>query len=175
MRALAAAVVTLFAGTGSPALAGEIFGGALVHDVDTPITKSGIETGLGVQLGWRGDRVEVLRFLGRPSPYVFGSVNTEGNTNFAAAGLSWKMGREVYVRPGIGLAIHDGPDEFVPGSDQIYFGSRILFEPEVAVGVELSPSASIEASWVHLSHGQIFADENPGMDSFGIRLNWKLR
>lgn len=41
----------------APAAAGEVFGGVLVHDVDTPLTKSGIEGGLDVQLGWRGGRI----------------------------------------------------------------------------------------------------------------------
>jgi hypothetical protein len=38
----------------APAVAGELFGGLYVHDVDTPITASGIEGGVDVQLGWRG-------------------------------------------------------------------------------------------------------------------------
>jgi len=169
--AFALAAASLLA---SPAQAGEIFGGVLVHDVDTPITRSGIETGLDLQLGWRGDRMEALRFLGRPSPYLFGSVNTEGDTNFAAAGLSWKFGDRFYVRPGIGLAIHDGPKTVVPGDGRIDFGSRILFEPELGVGYQISPNASVEAAWVHLSHAQLFGGQNPGMDSIGIRLNWRL-
>ena len=169
--AFALAAASLLA---SPAQAGEIFGGVLVHDVDTPITRSGIETGLDLQLGWRGDRMEALRFLGRPSPYLFGSVNTEGDTNFAAAGLSWKFGDRFYVRPGIGLAIHDGPKTVVPGDGRIDFGSRILFEPELGVGYQISANASVEAAWVHLSHAQLFGGQNPGMDSIGIRLNWRL-
>lgn len=158
----------------APAHAGEIFGGILVHDVDTPITRSGIERGLDVQLGWRGERIQGLGFIGRPSPYVFASASTEGATNFAAAGLSWKFGRQVYVRPGIGLAIHDGPGEVVPGDNRIDFGSRILFEPEIAVGVQVSPRFSVEASWVHLSHAQLFGRQNPGMDSIGARVNYRF-
>lgn len=158
----------------APALAGEVFGGVLVHDVDTPITFSGIERGLDVQVGYRGERIGVLRFIGRPSPYVFGSLSTEGATNFAAAGLSWKFGDKVYVRPGIGLAIHDGPDRVVPGDGRIDFGSRILFEPELGVGVQMNPRLSIEASWVHLSHATLFSSQNPGMDSIGARMNYRF-
>ena len=72
--------------------AGEIFGGLLAHDVDTPLTRGGFEDGADVQLGWRGGRIAALRFIGSPSPYVFGSLSTAGDTNFAAAGLSWQIG-----------------------------------------------------------------------------------
>ena len=37
-------------------------------------------------------------------------VNLDGETNLLAAGLSWKLGDRLYARPGIGIAIHDGPD-----------------------------------------------------------------
>ena len=54
------------------AQAGELFGGLYVHDVDTPLTKSGVEDGADVQIGWRGDRI------GRTplQPYAFAAVNT---------------------------------------------------------------------------------------------------
>ncbi|HEY0626952.1 MAG TPA: acyloxyacyl hydrolase [Allosphingosinicella sp.] len=172
MRLLALAAAATFLGLSSPAFASEIFGGLLVHDVDTPITRSGIERGLDVQLGWRGDRIEALGFIGRPSPYVFGSVNTEGGVNFAAAGISWKIGGRAYFRPGIGLAIHDGPGEVVPGDNRIDFGSRILFEPEAAIGYQVNDRLSVEAAWVHLSHAQLFGGQNPGMDSIGLRVNY---
>lgn len=158
----------------SAAQAQELFGGVLVHDVDTPITRSGIEQGLDVQLGWRGERIEALRFIGRPSPYAFASVNTVGDAHFAAAGLSWRIGGRLYVRPGIGLAIHDGPGRVVPGDGRVDFGSRILFEPELGIGYQASDRLSVEAAWVHLSHAQLFGGQNPGMDNIGLRLNWRL-
>ena len=33
---------------------------------------------------------------------------------------------------------------------------------------------SIEASWVHMSHAQLFGRENPGIDNLGVRLNLAL-
>jgi hypothetical protein len=53
--ALGALGMGLFGST--PALAGELFGGLYVHDVDTPLTHSGIEGGVDVQVGWRGGRI----------------------------------------------------------------------------------------------------------------------
>ena len=152
----------------------EIFGGVYSHDVKTGITRSGIEEGLDLHIGWRGERIAALRAIGAPSPHVFASLNSAGDTSFAAAGISWKIGGSLYVRPGIGLAIHTGPDHFRPGSDRIYFGSRILFEPEIGVGAQLNEQVSVEASWVHLSHATLFSEQNPGIDNIGVRLNYRF-
>ena len=159
----------------APARADELFGGVLAHDVDTAITRSGIERGLDLQLGWRGGRIDALGFVGAPSPYVFGSLSSGGATSFAAAGLSWRFGGRAYLRPGIGLAIHDGPGRPVPGDARIDFGSRVLFEPELAIGYRVNRRVSVEAAWVHLSHAQLFGRQNPGMDSIGMRLSYRLR
>ncbi|WP_265530685.1 acyloxyacyl hydrolase [Sphingomicrobium marinum] len=166
--ALTAALGAATLAFSTPAHADEIFGGLLVHDVKTPLTLSGLEGGIDLQAGWRGGKI-----LGTPiQPYVFGSLHSAGQTHFAAAGLSAKFGEEIYIRPGIGLAIHSGSDEqFVIGDDQIAFGSRILIEPELSIGTRLNDSLSIEASWIHLSHGQFFSGQNPGMDSIGLRAN----
>ena len=56
-------------------------------------------------------------------------------------------------------------------TDRIAFGSRILFEPEVGVGARINDRLSIEASLVHLSHGQMFGGQNPGIDNIGARIN----
>lgn len=157
----------------APAQAGEVFGGLYVHDVDTFLTKSGVESGVDLQLGYRGDS---LMSGSGPQPYIHVNANSAGNTHFAAAGLGFKFGDRIYVRPALGLAIHTGSAKKFddPTNDKIEFGSRILFAPELGVGARLNDRASLEASWVHLSHGTVFSRQNPGMDNFGLRLNWKL-
>jgi hypothetical protein len=159
----------------APAQAQEIYGAVLAHDVDTFLTKGGYEDGADLQLGWRGERIRALRFIGSPSPYVFGSVATGGETHFAAAGMSWRLGGRLFVRPGIGLAIHTRDDDGVINNIRTDLGSRILFEPEASVGYQVSPRLAVEAAWVHLSHAQLFSRQNPGMDSIGVRLSYKLR
>jgi hypothetical protein len=168
-------VLTLIAAAAAqPAYADEIFGGIYSHDVKTGLTKSGFEPGVDFQLGWRGDRIQALRVIGAPSPHVFGSVNSAGATNYAAAGISWKIGRGFYGRPGIGLAIHNGPGRVVPGDGRIDFGSRLLFALEFGAGYQVNESTSVEASIVHLSHGQLFSPQNPGLDNIGLRLNHRF-
>jgi lipid A 3-O-deacylase len=152
--------------------AADLFGGLHVHDVKTPLDKSGIETGVDLSLGYRGGRIlhTVIQ------PYVFVALNSAGNTNYAAAGLSARfgLGSGWYVRPGLGIAVHTGSAANHYRTDKIAFGSRVLFEPEVGLGTQLSNRLSVEASWVHMSHAQIFGRENPGIDNLGVRLNLKL-
>ncbi|HEU4499911.1 MAG TPA: acyloxyacyl hydrolase [Sphingomicrobium sp.] len=156
----------------SPAHAGELFGGVYVHDIDSPLTKSGIEDGVDAQLGYRWDRI------GRTplQPYLFGALNTSGETHYAVAGLSAKFGKRFYVRPGLGIAIHSGDNQDFedPFDDDVEFGTSVLFAPEVGVGFSINERASVEASLVHLSHAQIFGGQNPGIDNVGIRFNWKF-
>ena len=153
-----------------PADAADVFGGIYVHDVKLPTDKSGIEKGMDVQLGYRWGKIGHTPL----QPYVFGALNTAGQTSYAAAGLSAKFGRKIYVRPGIGIAIHNGSADKFYRTDRIAFGSRVLFEPELGIGTEINSHLSIEASWVHMSHAQLFGRENPGIDNLGVRLTLGL-
>ncbi|HLO19896.1 MAG TPA: acyloxyacyl hydrolase [Sphingomicrobium sp.] len=154
----------------APACAGEIFGGVYVHDVKLPTDKSGIEDGADIQLGYRGGSIGHTPL----QPYLFGALNTAGETSYAAVGLSAKFGRGIYIRPGLGIAIHNGSADKFFRTDKIAFGSRVLFEPELGVGAKINDRLSVEASWVHMSHAQLFGGENPGVDNLGMRLNLKL-
>jgi hypothetical protein len=170
--ALLCSFVVAAAGLTGPAYAGELFGGLYAHDVKLPTDKSGIESGADAMLGYRGGKV-----FGTPlQPYILGALNTSGDTSFAAVGLSAKFGKRIYIRPGLGIAIHNGSAKKFQdlSNDKIDFGSRVLFEPEIGIGAQINGRLSIEASWVHLSHAQFFARQNPGIDNLGVRLNLAL-
>lgn len=161
-----------------PAQAGEVFAGAYVHGVETPLTFYTGEDGADLQLGYRFDGIEALGAVGKPAPYLIASLNTGGDTSFAGVGLSWKLGKgPVYLRPGVGLVVHDGPSDRVePASGRhTELGSRVLFAPEIGIGAMITPRLGVEASWVHISHAQLFnGSQNPGIDMIGARLNLKL-
>ncbi len=165
----------LCASASAPACAEEVYGGLYAHDVDTFLTKSGIEEGVDLELGWRGARIRALRAIGSPTPFASLTLNSAGETHFAIAGIGWKIGRVVYLRPGLGIAVHTGSDGDFQREDKIAFGSRILFAPEIALGYQASDKVSVEASWVHLSHAQLLGPQNPGLDNFGIRLNYRFK
>jgi lipid A 3-O-deacylase len=171
-RVLFPLAATAALGIATPAHADEVFGGLYVHDIESPLTKSGVEEGMDVQLGWRGDRIGRTPF----QPYAFAAVNTAGQTHYAAIGISAKFGDRIFIRPGVGLAIHTGSAAKVhyPADDDIEFGSRILFEPELGIGARINDRLTVEASWVHMSHATIFSDQNPGIDNVGLRLSYRL-
>lgn len=160
----------------SPLAAQEAWVGIAAHGVDTPFTFDTGEDGADLQLGYRFAPEAALSAIGSPAPYVFALANTAGDTNLVAAGLSWKLGGRVYARPGIGLAVHDGPSLRVRAEDGLRtdLGSRLLFEPEIAIGWQATPRLGLEASWVHVSHAQLFSGQNPGLDIIGARMVLRL-
>lgn len=201
LKAVAAAAVLAATALGGPrAMAGEALIGLYAHDVtflgDTfGVGAAGREDGADIMLGLRSDRIEALRAIGRPQAHAMVSVNTDGTSHFAAAGLSWPIPLygQLYFRPGIGLAYTTGktnlPPANVPGlspaefdrrlhlyNTRIDFGSKVLFQPELAIGLRLSERVSLEASWVHLSNGRILGNsrKNQGLDDAGMRLAWRF-
>ncbi len=135
-------------------------------------------------------RTAPLRFLSKPRLTAKLQVNTAGRTSFASLGAEWRqhiLRGKVYGQVGIGMTVHDGyrftPDPFEPGlpraeAQRRYaivlrrtsFGSQILFNPNASLGIRLNPRWAVEATWEHFSHHQWFSDQNPGIDTLGIRL-----
>ncbi len=172
---LCAVFAAILAFSSTVSHAGEVFAGLSAHEVDTPFSLKTREQGADIQVGYRAGKIDALKLIGSPAPYVYASVNTKGDTSFIAAGLSWKLGKTLYARPGIGLALHDGP---IPRSGisgrRSDLGSRILFEPEIAVGYQVSEKAAVEISWTHISNATLLSGQNPGIDMIGLRLNFGL-
>ncbi len=135
-------------------------------------------------------RFAPVRYLLKPRVTAKAQISTGGRTSFASLGFEYRQhilhGR-VYGSAGIGVTIHDGyrftPDPFAPGISNaeawrrydLYrtrtsWGSRVLFNPNAAIGVRLNRRWAAELAWEHFSHHQIFSDTNPGIDTLGIRV-----
>jgi len=172
--------------------------GLLAHGMRKPF-RSAPPPGFDLYEGEEERGTADLQFVLRSAPLagalkprltVKVQVNTEGRTNLASVGAEWRQhilqGR-VYGQAGIGLTIHDGyrftPDPFVPGlamreAERRYdiymtrtaFGSRVLFNPNLSVGVRLNDRWALEAMFEHFSHRQLFSNQNPGLNNIGIRL-----
>lgn len=178
LRCLTTAGLLALSAAAAPASAQELFGGIYAHAVDTPFSLDTGERGVDLEAGYRFAPIEALAGIGRPAPYLIASLNTSGDTSFAGAGLSWKIGKgRVYLRPGIGLAVNTGPAFRLDPATRTRtdLGSRVTFEPELALGTQLTPRLGIEASWVHISHARLFnRDQNPGLDMIGLRLTYTV-
>lgn len=136
--------------------------------------------------GYRTARLDSLHFLGRPQAHVLGAVNTAGGINYAAAGLDWRIplgGERFYLRPGIGIAAHTGkvdlPNPYEPGisndervrrlaDKRLDLGSRVLAQLELGLGWQVNDRLGLELSWMHVSHGRLAGDQNPGLSDVGV-------
>ena len=155
----------------APAKADDLWIGIYQHDAT--LAQVGFETGQDLKAGWIGERI-ALRAIGSPAPHILVSKSLSGETDYFAAGLNWTVGKRWYVRPGIGLAVHNGPSRAFRKGKRVDLGSPILFAPEIALGRRISDRLALEASWIHLSHGTLLSEQNRGMDSWGIRMLVRL-
>ena len=151
----------------APARADDVWLGLYKHDVT--LSNVRFERGVDLKAGWIGKPIDGLASIGRPSPHVLVSVNLPGGTDYVAAGLDWTFGRTLYVRPGIGMAINNAPRPTYYGKLRNDPGSWLTFEPEIAFGWRAARGLKLEASWIHLSHATLFARQNRGLDSWGVR------
>ncbi len=159
-----------------PAAAAEVFGAAAIHDAHVGIAICCFEHGADLQAGVRSAPLAGL-LGGELRGQAFGSVNTAGGVDFAAAGLvlRWPLGGRFYLQPGLGGAVHDGPGQkFQATPDRLYLGSRVLFEPEVSLGWRVSSDLAVEAALIHLSHGRLAGRQNPGLDDVGVRVAYRF-
>lgn len=192
LRLTALAIAAAVAAAASPAAAGEVFAGVYAHDVDDGISYGKFEHGAQIVVGVRTTALDELSLLRRPRVHLLMGVNTRGDTDYVAAGLSWRFrfAERFYIEPGIGLAVQDGkvnlpsPDE--PGltpqqrlerlhdyQTKLDLGSRVLFEPELSLGYRATDRLSVELSWIHMSHGRLAGSYNPGVADVGLRVLYR--
>lgn len=191
MAALAAGATLML--SAATAQAGEVFGGLYGHGLGT---KQSQEGGVDGMVGYRTDKIDALWWLGNPSVHIMASANSNVPTDFIAAGFDWRFNvtadRKWYVRPGIGFAYNTGEADvgnaYTPGlspaemnrrlhlaQTRIDFGTHYLFEPELALGYQISPKWTAELSYVHLSNGQItHHGVNQGLDDIGLRVAYRF-
>ncbi|MEQ9316999.1 MAG: acyloxyacyl hydrolase [Henriciella sp.] len=122
-----------------------------------------------------------------PRPFIVGSANTAGNTNFGGFGLmwNWDFAQDWSLEPSLGYVIHDGALESPfpqgdPRSDafareNVYFGSEDLFRTGLALNRDFGANWGLQLQYEHLSHGQILGDgRNQGIDNLGVRAYWRF-
>ena len=188
VRGLALAGILLFA-TG--AQAGELMAGAYGHDLGAASREGGAD----FLVGWRSERVDSLALIWKPQIHAVLVANTSVPTDWVAVGFDWKVGLQrlglpsrIYLRPGIGMAYTTGkaklPPVNAPGLApaevqrrlHLYytrkdFGSHWEFEPNLALGYQVTPRVAAELSYEHLSNGEILHHgKNQGLDDLGVRL-----
>lgn len=198
IRDVAAAVALLAAGPIAAQAGPEVAIGVLDHGIRKPF-RNDLPPGFSVYQGEEEGGTADVQIVYRSAPLGKAlkprltaklQINTDNRTSFASVGAEWRqhvLDGRVYGQIGIGLTIHDGyrftPDPFVGGLspaetqrridlylNRTSFGSRVLFNPNLSLGVRLGERWAVEAAYEHFSHAQLFSKQNPGIETLGIRL-----
>lgn len=146
--------------------------GVLAHD--TGVFGHRKESGVDINaelyfqdLQWLGGGWEV-----RPSIGV--SINSEGNTSQAYAGMN--VGGPIigplFVEFGAGAAVHNGETETTL-PDRKELGSEVLFHLSGSIGVRISDKATLSAYLEHVSNAGL-ADRNEGLNNAGARIGFRF-
>lgn len=180
------------------AAAALLFSGAALADDDR-----GLEFRLGVTAHDLADHVEdgpnvttevlfaspdFLDWAWSPRPFLYGSWNTNGLTNFGAAGLAWNWGwtERLNFEFKTGISYNDGVSDIDPNSHpgdptrirlattRSLMGAHWLFYNSIGLDYDLNESWAAGLYYEHISHGQIIASgRNQALDNAGVRLAYR--
>jgi hypothetical protein len=149
--------------------------GVLLHDQGPWSDRFERGTDLNLELEFAEPGGRFWKRLGSPRPHAGMTLNFVGDTSAAYLGLTYpfRVSERLFAAFGFGLAVHDGPLHKDPVGcrerSDCGFGSRIL--PRVAVegGIRLTDRQSLSLFFDHMSHAELLADENEGIDHLGLR------
>ncbi len=182
---MAAAAVALVAGTAQAEDRGmEIRLGVTAHDL-----ADHIEDGPNVTAEILFASPDFLSGIWSPRPYIYGSFNTNGLTNFGAAGLAWNipLGQRWNIEIKEGLSYNDGvvdidqnsapgdPERIRLATTRALMGSHYLFHTTLGIDYDINDHWAIGAYYEHVSHGQILAKgRNQALDNAGVRVSYRF-
>jgi lipid A 3-O-deacylase len=172
------ALLLLLALTAGPARAqgqilSEIRGGVYDHDVS--FWSFHRESGTDINGELLFVSPSFLEVLWSPRPHLGATVNTEGNTSHAYAGLTWELpvfSTGFFVDGNLGLSVNNGRRD-TDDPDRKSLGSPVLFRLGAAVGYNLTEKVNVSLQFEHMSNAYL-ANENEGMDNFGLRLGYRF-
>ena len=108
-----------------------------------------------------------------PRPHLGGSLNFDGKTSFAFAGLTWTVDitPRVFVEASLGGAVHNGETGKVVPPERNALGCSPLFRESASLGFRLSANWNVMATVEHLSNAGL-CDQNRGLTNVGARLGY---
>lgn len=116
-----------------------------------------------------------LDVFGSPRPHLGTTLNFQGDTSVAYAGLGFRLRetKQWFADLHLSAALHDGPLHKDPVRCQLYsdcgYGIRVMPRLGLEIGYRLSPAASVSLLYSHMSHKWIIGGENEGLDHIGVR------
>ncbi len=182
----AAAIAALMSGS---ALAGGHDGTEFRFGITGHDLADHVEDGPNVTVELLFASPDFLEGIWSPRPFIYGSFNTNGLTNFGATGLAWdwEIAENLNFEFTTGLSYNDGVDDIDPNSSpsdptrirlattRALLGNSILFYNGLGLDYELNERWAIGAYYEHISHGQILASgRNQALDNAGVRLSYRF-
>lgn len=149
----------------------EIRGGVLAHDLSF-WARGHVERGvaLNAEVAF-APSFEVL--FGRIRPVLGGSFATHDGTSLVYLDVRFEFTIDrFFFGLGVGPAIHTGNIQ-PQRSGRKALGSRVLFHPSFQFGLQLTPTARVEAYYEHVSNAYL-ARTNPGLDNMGLRMAYRF-
>ena len=176
------------------AKADDVFGGFYGHGLGVAGRE---QDSFDTMVGYRTDRIGWLWWLGRPEAHAILSINDKYSTDFAAIGLDWRGAvlqqvvhpprlrssptpparRVCRPRTSAGLTPIGGERAASPLLRPVSISAiTTCSSRNWQSGYNFNKKWAIEASYVHLSNGQILHQgKNQGLDDLGLRLNYHFR
>jgi hypothetical protein len=96
--------------------------------------------------------------------FATASLNTAGDTSFVATGVEHQFGSRFFLRPGFGLALHDGTLDGT--GPYLKLGTRALAYVRADAGYDFG-DWNFALRVEHLSNAG-FGSRNQGLDNYGI-------
>jgi lipid A 3-O-deacylase len=180
--AIGAFALTVTAGIATPARAAdgivdELKVGVLAHDVN--IGGHHKEGGADINGEVLFTPPEFFRYIFNPRPHIGGSVNTDGNTDQAYFGLTWRLlhftqlftDRDgFYLNGSLGGSVNDGK-KVSNTPDRKDLGSHVLFRESLEIGYEFVPRQSVSIFADHISDAGL-TNHNDGLTNIGVRYGY---
>lgn len=171
----------------------EVRAGVAIHDLGWSIVNADGDEEKSVAFNAEiiFEEPEFLKWALSPQPYIGGTLNVEGETSYGGAGLLWRqnLGEKFYGDFALGVVVHNGRLDFDDARSQSTnvselieilentnaYGSRVLFRPQLTLGVNVSEEWAVEGFVEHISHAGLLSDgPNEGSDAAGLRINRKF-
>jgi lipid A 3-O-deacylase len=153
--------------------------GVLAHDI--PFLGSQKENGADINTQLLFTSPSALKFMWAPRPHLGLSINTNGDTSHAYAGLTWewalfrnllRSNDAFTVGFSFGPSFNNGLTD-TRRSDRKALGSHILFHESLELGYRFTSMHSISVYTDHISNARL-AKRNEGITNSGVRLGLKF-
>lgn len=150
--------------------------GVLIHDRGPTSDNNEHGTDPNLELQFQTPDGGFWQAIGAPRLHLGLTPNLNGDTSALYGGITYgqDLGQWLFGDLALGLALHNGPlhaeDPVACEQDSdCGFGSRVILRYALELGLRLDSDRAVTLYYAHMSHQELFDDENEGIDHVGLR------